>query len=222
MMDKATFDARYQQLREHPPAGFTVLQAFFEEGGDHPVDWTDCECAYAAAELAKVRPSHIVDVGSYRHFVWGLSAAYRVTCLDIRPRKLALIDEKTVALDVRQIGSLDESFDAVVSLCTLEHIGLGRYGDEYDIEGDKKAFAEIEKALSPGGSLIFSLPIGPSVILFNAHRIYSYGKIMDFRGGMRVVDEKFFRFGTLQEIPLSEVTGSVNAFDVYCGHWRKE
>ena len=55
---------------------------------------------------------------------------------------------------------------------TIEHIGLGRYGDPLDVQGDRRALAELQRVVAPGGSLLVVVPIGEPRIQFNAHRIY--------------------------------------------------
>jgi hypothetical protein len=66
---------------------------------------------------------------------------------------------------------------------TIEHIGLGRYGEPLDPDGDLKAIAELKRVTAPGGSLIFVSPIGRPRLLFNAHRIYSYAQVMEYFSG---------------------------------------
>jgi SAM-dependent methyltransferase len=63
---------------------------------------------------------------------------------------------------------------------TIEHVGLGRYGDPLDPEGDLKAISELKRVLKPGGDLLFVTPVGKPTIAFNAHRIYSYEQVRDF------------------------------------------
>ena len=56
----------------------------------------------------------------------------------------------------------------------LEHIGLGRYGDQIDPQGTEKAAAELQRVLAPGGDLYLSVPIEKeSRVYFNAHRAFS-------------------------------------------------
>ena len=62
---------------------------------------------------------------------------------------------------------------------TIEHIGLGRYGDVIDPQGDIKATRELARVLRLGGNLIFVTPVGKPRIQFNAHRIYSYQNVLD-------------------------------------------
>jgi hypothetical protein len=63
---------------------------------------------------------------------------------------------------------------------TIEHIGLGRYGDELDAYGDIKAINELKRVLKPGGDLLFVTPVGKPKIEFNGHRIYSFEQIMEY------------------------------------------
>ena len=46
------------------------------------------------------------------------------------------------------------------ALCSLEHFGLGRYGDAIDPEACFKCFDQIQKKLKKGGNLYISLPVG--------------------------------------------------------------
>ena len=55
---------------------------------------------------------------------------------------------------------------------TLEHIGLGRYGDQLDPDGWSKALASLARLLQPQGYLLLSVPIGIQRVQFNAHRIF--------------------------------------------------
>jgi SAM-dependent methyltransferase len=63
----------------------------------------------------------------------------------------------------------------------VEHIGLGRYGDVIDWDGDLKAINELRRVVAPGGTLLFVVPIGGKArIQFNAHRIYTYDQVISY------------------------------------------
>ncbi len=66
-------------------------------------------------------------------------------------------------------------FDAVVSHSSLEHSGLGRYGDALNPWGDILALARAWCVTKPGGGLYLGLPTGQDDIWFNIHRMY--GKV---------------------------------------------
>jgi hypothetical protein len=42
----------------------------------------------------------------------------------------------------------------------VEHVGLGRYGDPIDANGDAQAIKELKCVLWPGGVLYFVVPTG--------------------------------------------------------------
>lgn len=61
----------------------------------------------------------------------------------------------------------------------IEHIGLGRYGDPLDPDGDKKACQELQRVSRPGARILIVVPVGRSRIEFNAHRIYGFREVLD-------------------------------------------
>jgi hypothetical protein len=65
-----------------------------------------------------------------------------------------------------------DAFDAIVTFSSIEHSGLGRYGDPLDPDGDVKAMNTIHKNLKRGGILIWGAPVGKDALVWNAHRIY--------------------------------------------------
>jgi hypothetical protein len=71
-------------------------------------------------------------------------------------------------------GTLGQ-FDTVVSFSSLEHSGLGRYGDAVNPWGDLLAVARAWCVTKPGGALALGLPTGIDYVSWNAHRVY--GKV---------------------------------------------
>lgn len=68
-------------------------------------------------------------------------------------------------------------FDGVVSFSSLEHSGLGRYGDSLSPHGDLIAMAQAWCVVKPGGYALVAVPTDYwDHIEFNYHRIY--GPIM--------------------------------------------
>jgi SAM-dependent methyltransferase len=64
--------------------------------------------------------------------------------------------------DVMDPDAFEEAtFDAVVGISSLEHIGLGHYGDPKHVDGDSVAFRNISTWLKPGGWLYFDVPYDP-------------------------------------------------------------
>lgn len=64
------------------------------------------------------------------------------------------------------------TFDFAASFSSIEHSGLGRYGDPVDPLGDLREMLKIKCVLKPGGLLFIGFPLGTDSIQYNAHRIY--------------------------------------------------
>lgn len=134
--------------------------------------------AWAARIIKKNKPSSHVDISSILHFGTMLSAFIPVSFYDYRPAHIKLNGYKSEFADLLHLPFEDNSIESLSCMHTIEHIGLGRYGDPIDPLGDIKAIKELQRVLKPGGSLIFVTPVGIPKIEFNAHRIYSYEYIV--------------------------------------------
>jgi|SRR5690606_18801591 len=72
---------------------------------------------------------------------------------------------------------------------TIEHIGLGRYGDPLDYDGDIKAIGELKRVLAYGGHLLVVVPLGKdNRIFFNAHRVYNKEQVLGLFSGLLLKD----------------------------------
>lgn len=202
---------------------YQIVHSYRKNDGNHPESFEDIECFFAAASIRRHRPRTILDVGSYRHFVKGLFAAYDVTSLDVRPRFQQEAGYTIITGDAKKLPFPNSYFDAVVSLCAIEHFGLGRYGDVFDLDADSKAAKEFNRVLKPGGLLTFSTTIkrGRPVLAFNAHRIYTYEMIHALCNDLNPEEEFFYSRSKNRRCALDEISESDTIWDIYCGAWRK-
>jgi len=142
--------------------------------------------AWASRVLARTKPSSHVDISSTIHFCSILSAFIPVKFYDYRSADLQLSNLTSEAADLLALPFADNSVDSLSCMHVVEHIGLGRYGDRLDPDGDLKAISELKRVLAPGGTLLFVVPIGAPKISFNAHRIYSYGQVLTYFSGLEL------------------------------------
>ena len=85
----------------------------------------------------------------------------------------------------------DRSVEFLTSVCVIEHIGLGRYGDPLDPEGTEKALREISRVIAPGGHFIGSAPVAAEpFVCDNAHRVFTRENILSQLPGFEVVEEQ--------------------------------
>jgi SAM-dependent methyltransferase len=89
--------------------------------------------------------------------------------------------------DLTYAEDVESEFDLVTCLSTIEHIGLGRYGDPIDPWGDVKMARNLGRLLRPGGVLLLSFPSGPGCVVFNKHRIYTPYRRCALFGELRLV-----------------------------------
>ncbi len=136
--------------------------------------------AWAARILAQTHPESHVDIGSTLPFIVIVSAFIPIDYYEWRPPDLKLTGLKCGHANLLSLPFEDNSIHSLSCMHTIEHIGLGRYGDPVDVHGDLKAISELERVLSPGGDLLFVVPIGSTaMIMYNGQRTYSYQVVMD-------------------------------------------
>lgn len=135
--------------------------------------------AWAARVLAQTKPVKHIDISSTTNFTTILSAFIPVEFYDYRPANIHLSNYSSGRTNLTSLHFESDSVDSLSCMHTVEHIGLGRYGDPIDIDGDKKAMEELQRVLAVGGTLLFVVPVGNPRTEFNAHRVYGYDTIIE-------------------------------------------
>lgn len=144
--------------------------------------------AWAARILAKTRPAYHVDFSSILSFGSIVSAFIPIKFYDYRVANLQLSNWESGFADLNKLPFETDSQPSISCMHTVEHIGLGRYGDAIDAEGDLKAINELKRIVQPGGDLLFVTPVGRSRIEYNAHRIFSYEQVVDYFAPLRLME----------------------------------
>jgi 2-polyprenyl-3-methyl-5-hydroxy-6-metoxy-1,4-benzoquinol methylase len=121
------------------------------------------ELPFVFAQTATLpKKAKILDVGCCENTVGiGLaSLGYQVTGIDIRPYELKHPNFTSVVADICQPPFKKHSFDAIICLSTLEHIGLETaYRTDAQAASPQKALAAMRDLLKPGGKLILTTPV---------------------------------------------------------------
>lgn len=144
--------------------------------------------AWGARILAETRPAEHVDISSSLHFCSMLSAFIPTRFYDYRPADLKLDNLVSDHADILALPFADGSVASLSCMHVVEHIGLGRYGDPLDPDGDLKAIAELQRVLAPSGMLLFVVPVGCPRVMFNAHRIYSFAQIRSYFESLELIE----------------------------------
>uniref|UniRef100_A0A7S4FBV9 Methyltransferase type 11 domain-containing protein n=1 Tax=Chrysotila carterae TaxID=13221 RepID=A0A7S4FBV9_CHRCT len=80
-----------------------------------------------------------------------------------------------------------EPVDIAFSFSSLEHDGLGRYGDPLNPDGDLQSIQKVACLMRPGGLFFLGLPSGYDAVVWNAHRIYGSHRLQQVFNGWELV-----------------------------------
>ncbi len=163
--------------------------------------------SWAAKKLFELKPIEHYDVGSSAKTIGILSQFVPITMIDIRPIELDLENLSFQKGSILELPFEDNSLGTISSLCVVEHIGLGRYGDPIDPFGSEKAIKELSRVLRVGGIILFSVPIdNENKIYFNAHRAFTRTYILELFLNFKVLEEKY-HYGTKMYDNYDETKG---------------
>jgi 2-polyprenyl-3-methyl-5-hydroxy-6-metoxy-1,4-benzoquinol methylase len=90
------------------------------------------------------------------------SLGYDVTAVDPRPNPLRHPNLHVVEGRIEDWDGEPETFDVTLCLSTIEHIGVGAYGQQEGRRTDLEAMRRMRELTRPGGLLILTTPYGPS------------------------------------------------------------
>src|SRR3989344_2075621 len=144
--------------------------------------------AWATRILASTKPKKHIDISSILSFSTALSAFMPVEFYDYRPANIKLDNLKVGKADLLSLPFTDDSVESLSCMHTIEHIGLGRYNDSLDPDGDVKAMIELKRVVAKNGDLLFVVPIGKPEIYFNGHRVYSYSQIISYFSEFKLME----------------------------------
>lgn len=148
--------------------------------------------SWCAKKIFENKPSHHYDIGSNAYLIGIISQFTPTTMIDIRPIDLQLPGLSFTKGDILSLPFPDEKLESISSICVIEHIGLGRYGDRLDSFGSEKTIKEIKRVLAKNGNLYISLPVdNKNRIYFNAHKAFTRNYIMELFSNLRLMEEKY-------------------------------
>lgn len=168
--------------------------------------------AWAARILAQTMPESHTDISSCLRFVSLVSAFIPVDFYDYRPAPLNLAGLHSRRADLMNLPFADQSIRSLSCMHVIEHIGLERYGDPFDPEGDLKAIRELKRVLATGGNLLFVVPVGANAIIqYNAHRIYTFRQVLNYFPELKLVSFAYINDGGsyIEEAKEADTIGQI-------------
>lgn len=153
---------------------YPILDERFEESGTMSGEYFHQDL-HVARRVFTENPRHHLDIGSQTNgFVAHVASFRKIEIMDIRDQRSSVRNISFKKADLMKLPHGMENYcDSISALHSIEHFGLGRYGDPIDYYGHIKAIKNIAQMLQVNGVFYFSVPIGNQRIAFNAHRVFS-------------------------------------------------
>ncbi len=144
-------------------------------------------------------PSKILDIGCGNSSIsLGLASfGYDVIGIDFRyagysHKNFTYLKENFYDYDFKE-----QSFECILVISVLEHIGMGHYGEQPVENGDMVAMSKIKSLLKPNGVIFISVPGGKRMIYekngIRYIRVFDPKQIEDLCSGLVIEKELFFR-----------------------------
>jgi len=147
---------------------------------------------WAINKIFKEKPKKHYDIGSNAKTIGILSQFTNTYMVDIRPIPVKLKGLNFIKGDICNLPFKNNSIKSLSSLCVIEHIGLGRYGDKLDAFGSEKAIKEIIRVVKKSGNIYISVPVfKQNTIFFNAHRAFTRKYILKQFNNCKLIEEKY-------------------------------
>jgi SAM-dependent methyltransferase len=122
---------------------------------------------------------------------------YQVTGVDVREYPFRHPNLCFLRQDITQVPLDNEAYDCAILISTVEHMGLGAYGDAQRIS-DREFLQTITRFVKPGGVIYLTMPFGRT---FEGawFRVYDSKRLAQLVANYQIVESKFFRRLSLLE-----------------------
>lgn len=135
----------------------------------------------------------ILDVGGCESLLPLMLAkrGFEVTVYDFRRYTESHSNLTTIEGSFLENKLPDDSFDYVILISTIEHIGFGSYQAPCYGDGDMKAMAEVKRVLSPSGRAILTFPFTlEHTVLEGFERWYDVNRVRQLFQDMYILKEE--------------------------------
>jgi hypothetical protein len=122
--------------------------------------------------IATIQDKNIAILGSTLPWYESILLSYGAHPTTIEYNKISCEDPRLEFLTIDKFDANPRQFDAIFSISSFEHTGLGRYGDPLNPNGDLESMRKVKTMLKKNGLFFLSVPIGPDCLVWNTNRIY--------------------------------------------------
>lgn len=155
-----------------------------------------------ARVLATSRPRRHVDISSSACFAAVAAAFVPVEFCSPRPDPPKVPGARVRTIDVDELPFRDASIESISCAGIVESLGVGLDGDALDADADLESIAELKRILASDGSLLFVCPVGKPRAVPGSHRVYAFGQVLDYFGGLDLEEFSLISDGDMGEALL--------------------
>jgi hypothetical protein len=139
-----------------------------------------------------IEGKRVAIIGTTVPWYESIVLAYGGHPVTIEYNKIVSEDPRIQVMTVDEYWKNPEQFDIILSVSSIEHDGLGRYGDPINPEGDFETMKKLQGMLKEEGLLFLSVPVGEDSIYWNAHRQYGRLRLPLLLKGWEVIESSGF------------------------------
>ena len=142
---------------------------------------------YKAVETIDLKNKKGLVIGSTEPCYESLAIAHGAEVTLVEYQKITVEYPGFATLTEKEFQKETKAFDFAISISSVEHSGLGRYGDPLDPDGDLKSMSILYNRLKVGAHLFLSVPVGEDKIEWNTHRVYGENRLPLLINGFEVL-----------------------------------
>lgn len=175
-----------------------IITDKYEEMGS--IDDSFWESVWTASRIRENMPKEHYDIGSRLNGFLSIiiSMGIPLKVIDVRPFPVDIEGMENIIDDATELKEFeDDSIESLSAVSSLEHFGLGRYGDKVNPEGCFDCFDNIQKKLKQNGRFYMTVPIGRERCCFNAHRVFNPLTIVNEFNRLRLVEFSYISNGRI-------------------------
>jgi hypothetical protein len=177
----------------------------------------DADCKEFAKVFDEPEGCNILEIGcSDEPLSYALSdVGFGVIGIDLRSGFIPtgkVINYRFIKGDILFTDIQPIKFKSVIMMSTLEHVGLGSYGESPVDNGDIRLMDKLYNMLESGGTVYITVPVGKSSCN-NSWRVYSSSDLQDrVIRKFKVVHQSFFASGEYLHYKIGDEVRYDDAF----------
>lgn len=150
---------------------------------------------------SSLQGKEVLVMGSEIPWYESILLTYGAKPVVIDHHPIVTLDTRVTYLTYDLFRQNPRTFDLILSIAHTNQVGLGRYGEPLDPDGDLKEMDQFKKMLNPGGKLLLAVPVGPDTVVWNAYRVYGWKRLKKLLRGWKPVTYYGFKRENLEENP---------------------